>query len=55
MKKIVSGFFVCFISILSFAQTKDNESVKPKGDAISVLKKINSAWKIMVNHNSSGK
>ena len=32
---------------------KDKSEVKRKGVATSVLKKVNSEWKIMVSHNSS--
>lgn len=34
---------------------KDNTEVKRRGIATSVLKKINSEWKIMISHNSSRK
>ena len=34
---------------------KDNNEVKRKGVATTVLKKINGEWKIMISHNSSRK
>ena len=34
---------------------KDNAEIKRKGVATSVLKKVNSEWKIMISHNSSRK